>query len=323
MIYRNLGRSGLKVSAISIGSWRTFGQQVDERSTESCMRAAYDAGINFFDGAEGYGRGTAESAMGAVIKSAGWLRETFIVSSKVFGVGDRPTQSGLSRKHLVEACEAAIRRMGVEYLDLFFCHRPDPSTPLEEIVHTMNELIARGRIFYWGTSEFSASDIQELHEIAARDRLNGPTMEQTNHSMLHRSRVEGELLPLFKKFDLGATIYSPLAVGLLTGKYNNGVPPESAVAKSQENWLRNGHVTEERLAKVRQLTTLAEELGIPSSQLALAWCLKNPNVSTAIIGATRPGQVIENAAATDKCDLLTEEVMSRIEAIIGPSQICA
>jgi len=316
MKYRNLGRSGLKVSAISIGSWRTFGQQENDRTTDTCMRAAYDAGINFFDGAEGYGRGAAERAMGAVFKSAAWPRDTFIVSSKVIGVGDLPTQRGLSRKHLVEACDAALLRMGLDYVDLFFCHRPDPSTPLEEIVHTMNELISRGRVFYWGTSEFSASDIQELYAIAARDHLVGPTMEQTNHSMLHRSRVEGELLPLFQKHGLGTTIYSPLAVGLLTGKYNDGIPADSAVAKTNEDWLKKHHLTESKIAKVRRLTTLAHELGILTSQLALAWCLKNPNVSTAIIGATKPGQVAENVASVDHVDLLTDPVMQQIAAIL-------
>jgi len=315
MKYRNLGRSGLKVSAISIGSWRTFGQQENDRTTDTCMRAAYDAGINFFDGAEGYGRGAAELAMGKVFQAAAWPRDTFIVSSKVLGAGDCPTQRGLSRKHLVEACDAALRRMGLDYLDLFFCHRPDPSTPLEEIVHTMNELIARGKIFYWGTSEFSASDIQELYAIAARDRLNGPTMEQTCHNMLSRTRVEGELLPLFRKHGLGTTIYSPLAVGLLTGKYNDGIPADSAIAKTSEDWLKK-HLTEAKIAKVRLLGALAGELGILTSQLALAWCLKNPDVSTAIIGATKPAQVAENVAAVDHINLLTSDVMVRISTIL-------
>ena len=316
MQYRTLGRSGLKVSAISLGSWRTFGVSVDPATTRACMEAAYEAGINFFDGAEGYGNGAAESAMGEVFRQVGWPRDTFIVSSKVIRVGDRPTQGGLSRKHLVEACDAALRRMGLDYLDLLFCHRPDPDTPLEEIVHTMNELIQRGKIFYWGTSEFSASDIQALYAIAERDRMVGPTMEQTNHSLLHRRRVEGELLPLFKRYGLGTTIYSPLAVGLLTGKYNDGLPPDSAYAKGAD-WLRK-RLTPENIEKARQLTALADELGIRMSQLALAWCLKNPNVSTAIIGATRPEQVRENAAAAEMTDRLAPEIMERIERILSP-----
>ncbi len=314
MEYRKLGRAGLKVSAISIGSWRTFGQQVDEGATDACMRAAYEAGINFFDGAEAYGEGAAERAMGRVFKATRWPRDTIIVSSKVIRVGKRPTQRGLSRKHLVEACDAALQRMGLDYLDLFFCHRPDPDTPLEEIVHTMNELIGRGKIFYWGTSEFSATDLTELFAIAARDGLVGPTMEQTNHSMLHRSRVEGELAPLFARYGLGTTIYSPLAVGVLTGKYLDGIPPDSAVAKGGD-WLRKG-LTEARLAKVRALADVAGDLGMPLAQLALAWCLKNPDVSTAIIGASRAEQVVENAAAIEAVPKLTDEVMARIEDIL-------
>jgi voltage-dependent potassium channel beta subunit len=316
MLYRKLGASGLKVSAISLGSWRTFGVSVDADATRACMQAAYDAGVNFFDGAEAYGGGAAEKAMGAVFKVAGWPRDTLIISSKVIRVGKLPTQGGLSRKHLVEACDAALDRMGLDYLDLFFCHRPDPDTPLEEIVHTMNELIGRGKIFYWGTSEFSASDLQALYAIADRDRLVGPTMEQTNHSMLHRQRVEGELKPLYARHGLGTTIYSPLAVGLLTGKYNDGVPAGSAYDKAAD-WMKR-QLTPETIAKVRQLAALAAERGMSTAQLALAWCLKNPNVSTAIIGATRPEQVIENTAAADHVESLTPEVMARIEQILNP-----
>ncbi len=315
MQYRTLGRSGLKVSTLSIGSWRTFGQTVDVATTEACMVAAYDAGINFFDGAEAYGHGAAEEAMGAVFRKVQWPRDTFLVSSKVIRIGDHPTQRGLSRKHLVEACDAALRRMGLDYLDLFFCHRPDADTPLEEIVHTMNELIVRGKIFYWGTSEFSPAELTAMYGIAERDGLVGPTMEQTNHSLLHRKRVDGELKPLFERYGLGTTIYSPLAVGLLTGKYNEGVPEDSAYAKA-EDWLKR-NLTEANLTKVRQLTRLAAELDLSMAQLALAWCLKNPNVSTAIIGASRPEQVRENASAADRTDRLNAEVMERIEAILA------
>ncbi len=315
MQYRKLGRAGLNVSAISIGSWRTFGQQVDQQVTDACMKVAYEAGINFFDGAEAYGDGAAERAMGKVFASARWPRDTYIVSSKVIRVGELPTQRGLSRKHLVEACDGALQRMGLDYLDLFFCHRPDPDTPLEEIVHTMNELIRRGKIFYWGTSEFSGCDIQEMMSIAERDRLCGPTMEQTCHNMLERKRVECELLPLFEKYGLGTTIYSPLAVGLLTGKYDNGIPEDSAIGKGGE-WMKH-RLSEANLATVRQLHTVAKGLDMTTGQLALAWCLKNPNVSTAIIGATKDWQVAENAAAADMVERLTDDVMASIAGILA------
>jgi voltage-dependent potassium channel beta subunit len=315
MQYRTLGKSGLKVSAISLGSWRTFGVSVDDETTAACMTAAYEAGINFFDGAEAYGRGEAERAMGRVFKKKGWARDTLVVSSKVIQVGDGPNQGGLSRKHLVEACDAALLRMGLDYVDLFFCHRPDPDTPLEEIVHAMNELIQRGKIFYWGTSEFSAGDLVRLYAIADRDGLVGPTMEQTNHSMLHRKRVDGELKPLFEAYGLGTTIYSPLAVGVLTGKYNDGIPADSAVGRG-EDWMK-GLVSEDNLDKARKVTALAAELDMKPGQLALAWCLKNPHVSTAIIGATRPSQIEENVAAVDQAGKLTDEVMERIEVMLG------
>ncbi|MBN1864927.1 MAG: aldo/keto reductase [Victivallales bacterium] len=314
MIYNKLGMAGMKVSAISLGSWRTYGQDESVETADKCMSAAYDAGINYFDGAEAYGNGAAEMAMGKVFKRHSWPRDTYIVSSKVIRVGQLPTQGGLSRKHLVEACDAALERMNLDYLDMFFCHRPDPDTALEEIVHTMNELIQRGKIFYWGTSEFTPSDLQDMYTIAQRDRIVGPTMEQTNHSMLHRVRVEGELLPLFKKYQLGTTIYSPLAIGLLTGKYNDGIPKGSAYDKGAE-WMKK-NITADKIAKVRKLCAVAEEIGITMTQLALAWCLRNPNVSTAIIGATCPEQVAENAAATDCVALLDDTAMKKITDIL-------
>ncbi|MFW5698901.1 MAG: aldo/keto reductase [Planctomycetota bacterium] len=314
MEYRTLGRCGLKVSAISIGSWRTYGQQEGIDRADACLSAAYDAGVNYFDGAEAYGDGAAEEALGAVFARHAWPRDTYIVSSKVIKVGDAPTQRGLSRKHLVEACDAALRRMGLDYLDLFFCHRPDPATPLEEIVHTMNELITRGKICYWGTSEFVSGDLMQMYSYAERHGMVGPTMEQTRHNLLFRERVHGELKPLFARYGLGTTIYSPLAVGILTGKYNDGIPPDSAVAKGGEDMKRRleGGVLEQ----TRQLAALADELGISCAQLALAWCLKDPNVSTAIIGASKSEQVADNAAAVDQLDRLDEDVMARIAAII-------
>jgi len=314
MEYRTLGRSGLKVGAISLGSWRTYGQTVDDATTEACMTEAYEAGINFFDGAEAYGHGDAEKAMGRVFKKKNWPRDTLVISSKVIRVGKGPNQGGLSRKHLVEACDAALQRMGFDYLDLFFCHRPDPDTPLEEIVHTMNELILRGKIFYWGTSEFSAADLTKMYAIADRDGLVGPTMEQTNHSMLNRNRVDGELKPLYECFGLGTTIYSPLAVGVLTGKYNDGIPKGSAIDQGGD-WMKT-LASEANVNKARKLTNLAGELNMAPAQLALAWCLKNPNVSTTIIGATKPEQIRENVAAVDQIEKLTEEVMEKIEEIL-------
>lgn len=316
MLYRSLGRSGLQVSTVSIGSWITFGQSVDDDATHDCMVKAYDCGINFFDGAEAYGSGAAEQAMGRVFRKMGWARDSFIVSTKVIRLGDEPTRRGLSRKHLVEACDAALQRMGLDYVDLIFCHRPDGLTPMDEIVHTMNELIVRGKAFYWGTSEFSPSDLQELCAIAERDHLVGPTMEQTNHSMLHRRRVDGELRPLFEKFGLGTTIYSPLAQGVLTGKYNDGIPADARINDDAPNWQKN-LLKDETLDKVRKLTEVAGDLGITMAQLALAWCIRNPNVSTAIIGATKPRQVEENVAAVDALDKLDDAVMDRIEEILA------
>ena len=315
MLYKRLGRSGLKVSGISLGSWITFGESINDDATRACMEAAYDAGINFFDGAEGYGRGAAEEAMGRVFAKVNWPRDTLVISTKIFRLGDAPTQGGLSRKHLVESVDAALKRMHLDYVDLCFCHRPDPETPLDEIVHTMNELIARGKIFYWGTSEFSPDDLHQLHAIAQRDGLVGPTMEQTYHSMLYRQRVDGELRPVFEAYGMGTTIYSPLAQGVLTGKYNDGFPEDSRIG-SRDAEARNNAISEENLARVRQLTILAGDLGITTAQLALAWCLKNPNVSTAITGATRPEQVKENALAADAVEKLSDEVMQRIEAIL-------
>ena len=315
MEYRTLGRSGLKVSALSLGSWITFGQSVDDDATEACMSAAYDAGVNFFDGAEAYGRGQAELAMGRVFKKTGWDRDTLVISTKVIHFGDWPTQKGVSRKHLVEAVDAALERMGLDYVDLCFCHRPDGVTPPEEIVHTMNQLITRGKVLYWGTSEFSPFELHELCAFAERHGLVGPLMEQTNHSMLHRTRVDGELKPLFDRFGLGTTIYSPLAQGVLTGKYNDGVPEDARISDKSPDFQKR-LLNEETLSKVRQLTEIADEIGISMAQLALAWTLRNPNVSTAIIGATRPSQVEDNVAAVDAVDKLTDDVMEKIEGIL-------
>jgi voltage-dependent potassium channel beta subunit len=317
MLYRRLGNSGLKVSALSLGSWQTFGQSVDQPTTEACMKAAYDAGVNYFDGAEAYGHGAAEEAMGKVLRKMGWRRDTLILSGKASpgaGSGPMPTQKGMSRKHLNECCDMTLQRFGVDYLDLFFCHRPDPATPLAETVFTMNELIRRGKIFYWGTSEFSPEDLLAMHDVAERHGLIGPLMDQTGYNMLGRQRIERDLLPLFEQRGMGSTVYCPLAGGILTGKYNDGVP-EGSRGSQGEQWI-NDAVERGDIEKTRKLTVLAEELGVAMPALALAWILKNPNVSTAITGATRPEHVEQNVKACDILELLTDEIMDRIETIL-------
>ena len=314
MDYRKLGRSGLKLSTVSLGSWRTYGVTVDDVGTETCMAAAYDQGVNFFDGAEGYGDGAAETAMGRVFRKLGWARETFCVSSKAYHGGSGPIRTSLSRKHLVEACNAALKRMKFDYLDLYFCHQPDPDTPLDEIVHTMNELMGRGKILYWGTSNFSAADLLQMCAIAERDGLVGPTMEQPCYNMLERARVDTELVPVIERYGLGTTVYSPLSVGILTGKYNNGIPSDSALA--QNKYLQK-KLSDGILDRVRRISALAGEMDMTPAQLALAWCLKNPRVSTVITGASRPEQVAENVAAVDCVARLTDAVMQRIETLLA------
>jgi voltage-dependent potassium channel beta subunit len=318
MIYRTLGKSGLKVSAISLGSWMTYGQSVDQDTTTECIKAAYDAGINFFDGAEAYGAGAAEVAMGKAFQSLGLARDTMILSAKVSpnaGAGPAVTQKGLNRKHLIECLDATLQRYGTEYVDLYFCHRPDPATPLQEVVITMNHLIQQGKIFYWGTSEFSPADLLEMHAIAREYKLIGPQMEQTGYNMLGRHRVDGQLLPLYEKYGIGTTVYSPLAGGILTGKYNDGIPEDSRFGGDSADWLKK-QLTEDKIQKTRKLTAIAEELGTTMADLALAWVLSNPNVSTAIIGSTKPRQIEENVKACDTLDKLTDDVLPRIEEIL-------
>jgi voltage-dependent potassium channel beta subunit len=316
MLYRRLGGSGLKVSAISLGSWRTFGLTVDQETTEACMRAAYEAGVNSFDGAEAYGRGKAEEAMGTVFRAMGWPRDSLVVSSKVIQVGDGPNQRGLSRKHLVEACDAALQRMGLDYLDLFFCHRPDPDTPLEETVATMHELILRGKILYWGTSMFSGAELMQAYGIARQYGYTPPTMDQPIYNMFNRNQVEQELQLPITAFGLGTTVWSPLDIGFLSGKYNDGIPPDSHAAQIGDAAARERFLAEDKIRKSKLLATVAGDLGISQARLALAWCLKNPAVSTVITGATRPDQVKENVRAADDIDLLDDTVMQQIEAIL-------
>ena len=320
MEYRRLGSSGLKVSALSFGSWVTFGPQVDDRAALALMQQAYDAGVNFFDNAEVYAAGQSEEIMGRVLRKAGWRRDTWCVSSKVFWGGKLPTQRGLSRKHVRDACDAALRRLQVDYLDLFFCHRPDLDTPIEETVRAMGDLVAQGKVLYWGTSEWNADQIAEAHGAARALGLAPPTMEQPQYNLFVREKVERDYARLYDSLGLGTTIWSPLASGILTGKYAKGVPSDSRMALDGYQWLRERLESAEgraQVAKTVELAALARELGMAVSQLAIAWCLLNPHVSTVILGATRPAQLAENLAALELVDKLDGAVQERIEAIVG------
>jgi voltage-dependent potassium channel beta subunit len=319
MEYRNLGHSGLEISALSLGAWVTYGEQVGEDVAYECMKAALDAGVNFFDNAEAYGRGNAEIVMGNVIKKAGWRRSDLVISTKIFWGGRGPNNNGLSRKHIIEGTHASLQRLQMDYVDLIFCHRPDNRTPIEETVRAMNYVIDQGMAFYWGTSEWSAVQIMEAHAIARRLNLIPPLMEQPQYNMFHRERVEKEYVPLYKSIKLGTTIWSPLASGLLTGKYNQGIPEGTRITLPGYEWLMEDFKEQSQLniEKVKQLLPIAEGLGCSTAQLALAWCLKNPNVSTVITGASKPQQVVENMKALDFVDKLTEEVLERIETILG------
>lgn len=320
MQYRRLGKSGLQVSALSFGSWVTFGKQIEDGTAETLMKDAYDAGINFFDNAEIYARGQSEVVMGNILKKMGWDRTSYVVSSKVFfGDGRRkPNQTGLSRKHVFEACHDAMRRLQTDYLDLYFCHRPDKNTPIEETVWAMNHLIQQGKILYWGTSEWNAQQITEAHLVAQRYNLIGPTMEQPEYNMLRRERFEQEYSPLYQNFGMGTTIWSPLASGLLTGKYNDGIPAGSRLSTEGFEWLQENVLKPEKVAMARKITHFAtHELGLSPAKLAIAWCLKNPNVSTIILGATKTAQLQENLAALSTQEALSPDVMARIDAILS------
>jgi voltage-dependent potassium channel beta subunit len=319
MEYVNLGNSGLPVSRLSFGSWLTFGQQIGDDIAEKLMTVAYDNGINFFDNAEIYANGKSEEVMGKILKKTEWSRDSYIVSSKAyFGDGGRlPTQIGLHRKHLMEACNSALRRFQLEYLDLFFCHRPDKKTPISEVVWTMNLLINQGKILYWGTSEWSAQEIMEAHLFARENRLIGPTMEQPQYNMFHREKFEVEYKQLYKNFGMGTTIWSPLASGVLTDKYLNQFPEGTRLSMKGLEWLKKDALTEERLDKVRGLNKIALELGTSMPLLALAWCLKNQNVSTVILGASKVHHLEENLKALDVEKQLTDEVMAKIETVLG------
>jgi voltage-dependent potassium channel beta subunit len=283
------------------------------------MQAAIDAGVNFFDNAEAYAGGKAETVMGNVIKKAGWKRSDLVISTKIFWGGRGPNDSGLSRKHIIEGTLASLERLQLDYVDLIFCHRADIHTPIEETVRAMNYLIDQGRVFYWGTSEWNPEKIMEAHGIAWREHLIPPLMEQPEYNMFNRERLERDYTHLFQEIGLGTTIFSPLDSGILTGKYNQGIPKDSRLDLDGFDWLREGYESEEgkdKIKKVAELLPIAEELGCTMAQLALAWCLKNPNVSTVITGASQPDQVVENMAALDVASKLEEQVMERIEAVL-------
>lgn len=317
MKYRRLGRAGLKISELSLGAWASYGELVEGDATAECMRAAYDAGINFFDNAETYADGRAEVEMGNVLKKMGWPRESLVISTKIFWGGDGPNDTGLSYKHVVEGVNKALRRLQLDYVDLCFCHRPDPDTPIEETVRAMDLLVRQGKVFYWGTSEWPAAEVVRADAIARQHALTPPTMEQPQYNMFCRERVELEYLPLYQQLGIGTTTWSPLFSGVLTGKYNEGIPPGSRLASPTYESLQAELITPGRIAQVRQLAAVASGLSCSLAQLALAWCLKNPHVSSVITGATRASQVQENLRALEVVPKLTEDVVGRIEAILA------
>ncbi len=318
MEYRKLGKSGLQLSVLSLGSWLTFGKQISDDIAEQLMEKAYENGVNFFDNAEIYARGQSEVVMGNILQKLNWDRSSYLVSSKVFwGDGGKlPNQTGLSRKHIFEACHASLKRLQVDYIDLYFCHRPDKNTPIEETVWAMNHLIQQGKILYWGVSEWSAQEIMEAHMVARSMNLIGPVMEQPQYNMFHRKRVEVEYSQVYKTVGLGTTIWSPLASGVLTDKYLDGFPKGTRLGMEGLEWLRDSSLTAERLDKVRKLKPLADELGASIATLAIAWCLKNPNVSSVILGGSKITQLEENLKALDLIPKLTPDVMERIEGIL-------
>jgi len=320
MEYRRLGSSGLRVSVLSFGSWVTFDNQLKDDTALACMQAAWDAGCNFFDNAEAYAGGESEAIMGRVISQLGWKRHHYVLSTKVFWGIDGPIpnmQNSLNRKYLHHSIEGCLDRLQVDFVDLLFCHRADPKTPIEETVWAMSDLVDRGKVLYWGTSEWSADEIRAAWEIAERHHLHKPVMEQPQYNMLERKRVETEYRRLYDDIGLGTTIWSPLASGLLTGKYLEGVPSDSRAALPGYGWLASRLTDEASLDVVRGLAPIADSLGCTLAQLALAWCTKNPHVSTVITGASRESQVHENFGALDVIPLLTDEVMTRIDEVLS------
>jgi len=320
MEYRYMGRTGLQLSVLSFGSWVTFHKQIEDHKADELMGMAYDAGVNFFDNAEAYAGGESELMMGRVLKNKQWDRATYVLSSKVFfglqGKNNKPNQHGLGRKHIVEACHAAIGRMQTDYLDLYFCHRPDPNVPIEEVVWTMHNLILQGKILYWGTSQWSGAEIMEAHRVAQQYGLIGPVMEQPQYNMFERFKVEQDYLPVYRNVGLGTTIWSPLAAGFLTGKYLEGMPEGSRLAIEGFDWLKNRWMQEDKISKLKKLVALADELGVSMASLAIAWTIANPHVTTAILGATKPQQLTENLKGLEVVKMLNPEIMGWIEEIL-------
>ncbi len=320
MQYRRLGSTGLQLSALSFGAWVTFGNQVGRGEARELIAAAWDHGITFFDNAEGYADGEAERVMGDVLADLRLPRDGWCVSSKVFfgaAKDPRPTQKGLSRKHVHDACHDALKRLRVDYLDLYFCHRPDPDTPIAETVWAMDTLIRQGKVLYWGTSEWPAAAIREAHKVARMHHLQPPTMEQPQYNLLHRERVELEYAPLYGECGMGTTIWSPLASGLLTGKYNEGVPADARLGKASYGWLQRmvlGDAESRRVERARRFTALAADLGVAPAPLAIAWCLRNPHVSTVLLGASRKEQLLQNLEALDLVDRFDESTWAKLEA---------
>ena len=318
MEYRRLGKSGLQVSVLSLGSWLTFGQQIGDGIAERLMDVAYEHGVNFFDNAEIYARGKSEIVMGEILKKKNWSRSSYLVSSKVFfGYEDgKPNQMGLSRKHVIEGCNAALKRLQMDYLDLYYCHRPDKDTPIEETVRAMNTLIDQGKILYWGTSEWSAQEIMQAHMVAKDFNLIGPTMEQPQYNMFHRQKVEVDFKHIYETVGLGTTIWSPLASRVLTGKYISKFPDGTRMSMEGLEWLKERSLSEDRLNRVRQLDKVAKDLGTTLAKMGVAWCLKNPNVSSVILGASKVSQIEENLMALEVIPLMTQKVMDEIEGIL-------
>jgi voltage-dependent potassium channel beta subunit len=320
MEYRRLGKSGLQVSALSFGSWVSFSKQINDKVADELMGIAFDNGINFFDNAEIYSLGESEKMMGRVIKKKKWDRSSFLVSSKVFwgwrGKENKPNQIGLSRKHVIEACNEALIRLQVDYLDIYLCHRPDKQVPISETVFAMNTLIQQGKILYWGTSEWSGVEIMEAHRVAAEFKLIGPITEQPQYNMFEREKIEKEYLDVYRTVGLGTTIWSPLASGLLSGKYNDGIPKTSRFALEGFDWLKDRWMLDDNLKKVKKISELATKLGVSTAALSIAWCIKNPNVSTAILGATKKQQLLENLKSLEVVPMLTPEIMEKIDGIM-------
>ncbi|GIV63545.1 MAG: aldo/keto reductase [Chloroflexota bacterium] len=315
MHYRRLGRTGLKVSEISLGAWLTFGNQIDEQTAIDLVHAAYEHGVNFFDNADVYANGQAEIVMGKAIKTL--QRETLVISSKVFWpTFPGPNGRGLSRKHIFESIHASLRRLGTDYVDLYFCHRYDPDTPFEEVARAMDDLVHQGKVLYWGTSEWEAYQIAEVYSACREFGLVPPSMEQPQYNLFHRKRVEDHIMPLARDLGMGLTTFSPLYFGILTGKYNDGIPAGSRASHEDMAWLRE-RITPERIAIVRQLTALAQELGLTTSQLAIAWVLRRKEVSSVITGASRLEQLDENLGAAEAVEKLTNDILERIDSMFG------